>query len=96
MYTWSNNYKNMSAFNFKKLVGERLNELDCSDIPAAVRKQLETELSTAWRDEVMRLVPLIVTPKRITLAFAGHLGMRRRRNAAVPPPLPPRPAGAGL
>ena len=86
----------MNTSILKKLVGERLNELGCADLPAAVREQLETEVSNAWNDEAVRLVPVIVTPKRVTLAFAGHLGVRRRRNAAVPPPLPPRPAGAGL
>jgi len=62
----------------KELVVERLTSLGCSDLPAPVREQLEMEIARSWDDLATRLVTKIITPKHISVAFAAHLGVRRR------------------
>lgn len=66
----------------KKLVSARLTELDC-DLPPAVRAQLEDEIATAWADEATRLVTATLTAKRLSQAFADHLGVRRKSTKAL-------------
>lgn len=83
----------MKKQSIKQLVGERLHEFGCGEIPAVVRAEIELEVSTAWQEEATRLVKKIVTPKRVATTFAASLGLKRIRGVVsnLPSGLPPLP-----
>ena len=61
----------MNAINVKKLVGERLTELGCGELPDAVRNRLDDAVASAWEVEATRLVAKIVTAKRVEIGRAS-------------------------
>ena len=78
----------------KNLLDTRLQELGCADLPAPVRTRLERKLANELDAATARLVVAVVTPRRVTAAFAAHLGVGRGH--AVPPPMPPKPGVSGV